>query len=151
MLILSKATVLLKSTQNLIPPCQTWELRLSSWSTKNNTEFLNIHQSKGFQESNLFLPFCRNSHCLSVLSYMAPLNPYSLFLSYILKIKSFTSSGKKRNDRLHSELLDNCFCTFLYEGHLVNDKISLSFGAQLASGCIISHVSEGEIWSRTLE
>ena len=73
--------------------------------------------------------------------------PEPLFLSYILKSKSFTSSGKKHNDRLDSELLDSCFCTFLYEGYLVNNKISLSFGAQLALGCVISHVGEGEIWS----
>ena len=92
-LILSKATVLLKSTQNLILPCQTGESSLSSWSTKNNAEFLNIYQSKGFRESNLFLHFCRNSHCLSVLLYIAPLSPYISYLTF-WRVKVSLLAGK---------------------------------------------------------
>ena len=54
---------------------------------------MNIHQSKGFRESNLLLRICRNSYLPSVLSCAC--TP----MSYTLTSKSFTLSRKKSDDR----------------------------------------------------
>ena len=83
---------------------------------------INIHQSIGFYENNLFLRIYEiNRPCL--LSCARP----CVYLT--LASKNFTFSRKlySEGSRIGGlfELLENCVCVFWYEGYLVIHKIYL--------------------------